>query len=142
LEDKRGFTIVELLVVIIIISILAIIGGGAYLSGIEKAREGAAISSLRLLHVTLEMYAVDSKGRYPVATSLDELYSSLKDYLLNKKMPDNPYNNQPYSDENNDHYQITYTYDSLENVYTLTIWNRYNIKRLLLLSNKIVIKEE
>jgi len=142
LGDKKGFTIIELLVVIIIISILAIIGGGAYFSGIEKAREGSAISSLRLFHTTLEMYAVDSKGKYPVATSLDDLYHSLKEYLPNKKMPNNPYNNQPYSDENNDHYQITYTYDPLENVYTLTIWNRYNIKRLLLLSNKIVIKEE
>jgi len=137
---EKGFTIVEILIVFIIIGILLLVGVGSYYIGLEKAREISAEAGLRLLHVTVEMYAVDHEGKYPNANNLSELLEELKNYLFDRKLPENPFNNKPYSDENNDHYKITYTYDPSENAYTLTVMNRYNTKILLLLSNKIVLK--
>ncbi|MGB9856568.1 MAG: type II secretion system protein [Dictyoglomaceae bacterium] len=138
--SNKGFTIVEILVVFIIVGILLVVGVGSYFIGLEKAREISAEAGLRLLHVTLEFYATDHEGRYPQAKNLSELLAELKDYLVDRELPENPYNNKPYRDDNNDHYKITYTYDPIENVYTLTVMNRYNTKILLLLSNKIVVK--
>lgn len=139
---NKGFTIVEVLIVFVIIGILLIVGVGSYFVSIEKAREISAEAGLRLLHVTLEYYAVDHEGRYPQARNLTELLEALRDYLVDKELPENPYNNRPYKDDNNDHYMISYTYDPIENVYTLTVRNRYNTKVLLTLSNRIVSKEQ
>ncbi|MEN2983823.1 MAG: prepilin-type N-terminal cleavage/methylation domain-containing protein [Dictyoglomaceae bacterium] len=139
---KNGFTLVELLIVIIIIAILSIIGIVGYYSFIEKGRENTAVNALRVLHTSIEMYSTDTKGIYPRANSLNELKEVIKKYLPGGEMPKNPYNNMPYSDENNNYYRISYTYDPVENSYTLIVMNRYNYKRLLLLSNRIVIMGE
>lgn len=138
--DRNGFTIIEILVAFVIITILMIVGVGSYFYSLEKAREISAEAGLRLLHVTIEMYATDNEGRYPTSTSLNDLLIELKNYLVDREFPENPYNNKPYRDENNDHYRITYTYDPIENAYTLTVMNRNNTKILLLLSNRIVLK--
>ncbi len=138
---KDGFTIVEILVTFVILAILMGVGVGSYFYSLEKAREISAEAGLRLLHVTIEMYATDNEGRYPTATSLHELLMALRNYLVDRDLPENPYNNKPYRDDNNDHYKITYTYDPGENAYTLTVMNRNNTRILLLLSNRIVLKD-
>lgn len=135
--DRNGFTLVELLVVIVIIFILALIGVSGYSMYAEKARESSARSALKAIQVAVEMYSTDNKGRYPIANSLNELKEQILNYLPNREYPNNPYNNMPYSDENNDHYRITYTYNAFENSYVLTVMDRYNIKRIYLLSNKV-----
>ncbi len=134
---RDGFTLVELLVVIIIISIIVLIGISSYSMYLEKARESSARNALKAIQVAVEMYSTDNKGKYPTANSLNELKAQIWNYLPNREYPNNPYNNMPYSDENNDHYRITYTYNVLENSYVLTVMDRYNIKRIYLLSNKI-----
>jgi len=135
--SRLVFTLVELVVVIVIISILALVGIAGYSIYVERARESSARSALKAIQVALEMYSTDNKGKYPIANNLSELKSQILNYLPGREYPDNPYNNMPYSDENNDHYKISYTYDPLENRYTLTVMDRYNIKRLYFLSNSI-----
>lgn len=135
---KSGFTLVELLVVILIISILSLVGVSGYSLLIEKARESAARSALKTIQVAVEMYSTDNKGLYPLANNLNELKEHLEKYLPNREFPPNPFNNQPYSDENNNYYKIIYTYNQIENSYTLIVMDRYNVRRVFLLSNKIV----
>lgn len=137
--SKSGFTLVELLIVIIIISILALIGVSGYYSFIEKSRESVAVNALKVLQTTLEMYSTDANGSYPLVSSLGELKEALKKYLPGGDLPNNPYNNMPYSDNNNQYYKISYTYDPSENAYTLTVMNRYNTRMLMLLSNRVII---
>ncbi|PMQ01830.1 MAG: prepilin-type cleavage/methylation domain-containing protein [Dictyoglomus sp. NZ13-RE01] len=137
---KNGFTLIELMIVFIIIGILSFFIYNIYFSTIERARETSARANLRLLHVAVEAYATDHEGRYPTATTLNDLYLNLKKYIPNGTFPENPYNNKPYSDENNEHYKITYTYDPSLNSYTLSVMDRFNQKVLLLLSNRIVLE--
>lgn len=139
---KEGFTLVELLVVMIIISILALLGAGGYFIFIEKARENTARNALKVIQIAIEMYSTVNKGFYPMANNLMELKEQLQNYLPGGDLPANPFNNQPYSDSNNYHYKITYTYDPRENAYTLTVMDRYNIRRLFLLSNKTTVLGE
>jgi len=61
---KRGFTLVELLVVISIISILAVIALGGFQSTQRKARDGQRKSDLKQITNALEVIYYDH-GRYP-----------------------------------------------------------------------------
>ena len=53
---KKGFTLLELLVVIIIISILASIAMPQYTATIEKARSGEAMINIGAIRVALDRY--------------------------------------------------------------------------------------
>ena len=64
LSVKKGFTLVELLVVISIISILAVIALGGFQSTQRKERDGQRKSDLKQIANALEVVYYDH-GRYP-----------------------------------------------------------------------------
>jgi len=63
-----GFTLVELLVVMVLISILALVGIPTFQGTQRKARDGKRKADLVQVAKTIEMYANDM-GRYPCATN-------------------------------------------------------------------------
>ncbi len=64
LMNKRGFTIVELLIVIVVIAILAAISVVAY-SGIQtRARDSQRSSDISAIKKALELYKINNNG-YP-----------------------------------------------------------------------------
>lgn len=65
-KDQRGFTIVELLIVIVVIGILAAITIVAYNSVQGKARDQRRLSDASQIRKSLELYRAD-KGDYPNA---------------------------------------------------------------------------
>lgn len=63
-QKQSGFTIVELLIVIVVISILAAITVVAYNGVQQRARDSGRMQKLRDIAKSIELYKIDN-GRYP-----------------------------------------------------------------------------
>ncbi len=72
LNNRKGFTIIELLIVIIIIGILALIGVVAYGNVQESARNSKRQSDISSLHTAIEAYFVQNNNVYPSATEIND----------------------------------------------------------------------
>lgn len=84
LKNRRGFTLIELMIVITIIGILAAIAAPNYQLGIVKAREAVLMEDLYSFYTTIDQFYAD-QGKYP--DSLQELVD--KKYL--RAIPKDPF---------------------------------------------------
>jgi type IV pilus assembly protein PilA len=67
---EEGFTLVELLVVMLILGILAAIAIPAFFNQRDKAHDAQAKSAARTAETAMETYATDNSGSYAGATAL------------------------------------------------------------------------
>lgn len=70
-KDNRGFTIVELLIVIVVIGILAALVVVTYNGIQQKARDTERKTDINALHGQLEAYQAQN-GRYPTLTNMND----------------------------------------------------------------------
>jgi general secretion pathway protein G len=63
-KNKKGFTLVEIMAVIIIIGLLAAIGAVNFLGQTDKARVITTKANLKMLHNAVAQFKMDT-GRYP-----------------------------------------------------------------------------
>lgn len=63
--SQIGFTLVELMVVIVILGILVTIGLSSYQGVINRSRQASVKSNMHNMHNLVELYAVDYSGFYP-----------------------------------------------------------------------------
>lgn len=66
----RGFTLIELIVVMAIVALLVSIAAPRYFRSVDRARENTLQTSLNVMRDAIDQFDAD-KGRYP--DSLDEL---------------------------------------------------------------------
>lgn len=66
---KRGFTLVELMIVVVVISILAAVSVPRFADLINKSRAGATKGNLGAIRSALYVYYADNEGRYPTGPS-------------------------------------------------------------------------
>jgi general secretion pathway protein G len=79
----RGFTLIEMLVVLSIVALLLTIATPRYFGSLDKSRDVALQENLRVIRVTLDKFYAD-KGRYP--ENLQELVE--QNYL--RAVPQDP----------------------------------------------------
>ena len=73
LRSKKGFTLVELLIVIVILGILAAIVIARFAGATKESKESNLKGNLRTIRASLETYKANSKSNsYP--TTLDDLW--------------------------------------------------------------------
>jgi len=69
---RKGFTLVELLIVIAIIGILVGVLIPTYQSSVRKANEAAAVATINAIRVAEAKYVIDHKGQYGTFRELFE----------------------------------------------------------------------
>jgi len=86
LLNKKGFTLVELIVVIAVLGILAGIAVPRY-SGIQdRARTRADEANLKILNNAIEIYYAEN-GTYPSEDDITSFKSDMANYLPNDGIP-------------------------------------------------------
>lgn len=70
-RDEAGFTLVELLVVMLILGILAAIAIPAFFSQRDKGYDSDAKANVRTVQTAYETYAVDNNGSYNTSAIAD-----------------------------------------------------------------------
>ncbi|HSH31780.1 MAG TPA: prepilin-type N-terminal cleavage/methylation domain-containing protein [Candidatus Saccharimonadales bacterium] len=92
LKKQEGFTLLELLIVIVIIGILAVLIVPNLASGPQRARDGQRKSDLRNIKTALETYYND-KNSYPATTG--DLTTGTSPYI--KTVPTDPKGGAAYT---------------------------------------------
>jgi len=72
-KKNNGFTLIELMVVIVILGILAAVIAPRIPKFVEKAKENKTKANLANLRSALSLYYSDNNGKYPVTNALDAL---------------------------------------------------------------------
>jgi len=83
MKHVKGFTLIELIVVMAIVALLAGIAAPRYFASVDRAKVSALRSSLAVMRDALDKYAAD-KGRYP-----DTLAQLVQDRYL-RQVPEDP----------------------------------------------------
>lgn len=81
--QRRGFTLIELIVVMAIVALLASIAAPRYVRSLDLARERALQASLATLRDAIDQHAAD-RGRYP-----DSLPALVQAHYL-RRLPEDP----------------------------------------------------
>lgn len=92
-QKRRGFTLVELMVVIVILGIIGTIAFVFVLDNPDKAKWEKARTEMGEIHKALSTYALSNDGRYP--DSLEEIGKSFP----GGKVPSDPFTKDMYSYE-------------------------------------------
>lgn len=87
IAKKRGFTLIELMVVIVIIGILVAIALPNFIGAQERAKLASLKSNMRTFQTMLEVYGVDYAGTYPVTMTELSTEAVSKNYAKSYKNP-------------------------------------------------------
>jgi len=85
MRKDQGFTLLEILIVVSIMSVIATIAIPSLLHAMDRSRQGSTVADLRVVSDAMERYAVDN-FTYPTVDKYIELKPELEpDYL--KQLP-------------------------------------------------------
>jgi prepilin-type N-terminal cleavage/methylation domain-containing protein len=106
---QRGFTLAELLIVIIIIGILAAIAIPMFLDQREKVKDSAVKEGTHSLQIAVQTYAVDHEALCPDPSDVDA-GGALAGYI--DSWPLNPFTGKPMVNANGSYSKGDFSYDA------------------------------
>ena len=95
LRSNKGFTLIELMIVVVIIGILAAIAIPNFMGMTNRAKVAQVKSTMHTVQVTVEDFATRNNGVYPTnaATVTADGALNLAALLPGAAMPNNPFTN-------------------------------------------------
>jgi len=91
LKNANGFTLIELMIVVVIIGILAAIAIPNFVEMQARAREASVKANMHSMQLAVEDFAVKNTGTYPVAAD---------DAAVQANVPSGNYPKNPFSGAN------------------------------------------
>lgn len=74
-RKQKGFTLIELMIVVAIIGVLSAVAVPAYQNYTKKSEAAAGLGTIRALLTNIDMY-IQEKGAFPATTNIGELGAS------------------------------------------------------------------
>ena len=90
-SNSKGFTLIELMIVVVIIGILAAIAIPNFIAMQDRAREASVKANMHSFQLAVEDFAVKNTGAYPVAVD---------DAAVMANMPSGNYPKNPFTGAN------------------------------------------
>jgi|CXWK01.1.fsa_nt_gi general secretion pathway protein G len=112
-RTTRGFTLIEVMVVVVILGILATIVYFSVSSMRDKAKFAKVLSDMDSIRVAIELYRQDNNGKYPPNDNLGDVPPGLGPYLPGGVWPETPWPGAQYD------------WDNVENIDTVSV-NTYD----------------
>jgi prepilin-type N-terminal cleavage/methylation domain-containing protein len=93
-KNRRGVSLVEVVVVAVVLGVLTVILLPCYLEQVDKARGAATKSGVRSIQIAVLAYSLDHLDTYPAASDVNS--QGLKGYA--DVWPANPWTGKPMAD--------------------------------------------
>lgn len=139
-RDEAGFTLIELMVVVVILGVVAALAIVALVGALDRAKQRATMADMRSVSKAIEAYSVDNGFVPSDAGGLEGAADDLVPYAITV-LPVNDHWGHPYvysAPTPNDYTILSYGKDGIDGE-DITISTRFDYNRDLMIVNGLFV---